>query len=177
MHGPKTKVLCLILCGLNYAASTGVIFILQSVPSANWFQLPSSVQGSDLQSKITCASVCIKIGVECHGYELHDDGSCTLGKVQASGSNNYIPEYIASGKRVFLRDLKIQRKAVTGVPHLASIGAGSTFDTALEDTRFGPIDIPAPLSSGEAIIATNYDGGFLSCGGIDENNVYSKKCR
>ncbi len=99
MNGPKMKVLCIILCGLNFAASTGVIFILQSVPPANWLELPSSsVQGGDLQSKITCASVCIKIGEECHGYELQDDRSCTLGKVQASGSNNYIPEYIASGK-------------------------------------------------------------------------------
>ncbi len=82
-----------------------------------------------------------------------------------------------SSKRLFWSDLKLQKKAVTGVPQFASIGAGSTFDTAFEDTRFGPIDIPAPLSGGEAIIAINYGGGFLSCGGTDENNDYSKKCR
>ncbi len=175
----STIALLITLCIVGYADSAGVMFSYETIPVANWVELATSnnVESIMASFKLTCANASIKTGDECDGYELHSDGSCTLGKLEADGDNNYIPEYLMSGKRVFLRELKVRRKAVTGVHHLASIGAGSTFDTAFEDTRFGPIDLPAPLPGGEPIIATNWGGGFLSCGGVDENDNDSKKCR
>ncbi len=168
-----------LLCITKEAASAGVMFNTQSLPADNWFELPKlgSEEGM-LKSRSSCISACILRGDECHGFELHEDDTCTLGKLQASGDNNsYIPEYVMTGKKVYLRSGKVIRKAVTGVTHLASIRAGKTYDAAFEDTRFGPLALPPPLASGRAIIATNYNRGFLSCAGKDENGEYSKKCR
>ncbi len=153
-----TIAILITLCILGYADSAGVMFSYETIPEANWVELatPNNVESVMTIFKLTCANACIKTGGECNGYEMHSDGSCTLGKLKTYGDNNYIPEYLMSGKRVFLRELKVRRKAVSGVHHLVSIQAGSTFDAAFGDTRFGPIDLPAPLSGGQPIIATNW---------------------
>ncbi len=121
---------------------------------------------------------CLKREENCDGFEMHAYGGfCTLGRLKTSGDNNYIPEYVNNGKKVYVNASKVKRKAVTGVTHLASIRAGDTVDNAFEDKRFGPIEIPPPLPNGIAIMTINYATGFLSCGGVDESKKYSKKCR
>ena len=54
------------------------------------------------------------------GYAVSvEDGSCTMGKVEAA--YDLIPEYIWNGTRVYLRSELLQRKAVKGVTHVASL--------------------------------------------------------
>ncbi len=174
------KALFLLVCLTDCVYCKGVMYNFHSLPQSNWITLSSHNFESDgiLRSNIMCSIACLSRGEDCDGFEMHaDGGSCTLGRLQAFGDNNYFPEYVNNGKKVYLHASKVKRKAVTGVTHLASIRAGNTVDSAFEDKRFGPIDIPPPLPNGIAIMTINYSGGFLSCGGTDENNTYSKKCR
>ncbi len=172
--------LIIVICVLiKDGTSKGIMFDVISLPSENWVVLPSSgsVEDGMLKGKATCLNACIMRGDECHGYEVHDDDTCTLGKIQPAGPSNYVPEYVMAGKRVYLKADKVKKKAVLGVMHLASINSANTYDTAFEDTRFGAVDLPTPFSKGNALITTNYKSGFLTCGGFDEDDNYLRKCR
>ena len=105
-----------------------------SIPEDYWVPILSPGNGL-LSQKKTCPMACLTHGEECMGYHVHsENATCTMGKVEPTWINNYIPEYILDKKRVFLRAELFERKAVTGVTHVVSVKRLSNDDQPFENS-------------------------------------------
>ena len=148
------------------------------IPSDYWQELPS-LASAYLGDKETCAQVCIERGTECMGFELHANASCTLGTVVPTWHNDYVPEYLHEGRRVFLKMQLMRRKAAVNVTQLVALIPGNVqvIPTAFEEPDYQSVSMPSNLAeSVSEMLLSNYGRGMVTCSGYLVAGSYQQKC-
>ncbi len=106
------------------------------IPPEYWTPLPSRGDGGLLSDKANCPSACLMRGEECMGFSVDaESGSCTLGTAEVTaGNNNFIPEYIWNGTRVYLRAGLFKQKAAERVKHVVALLNSGVDDQPFENS-------------------------------------------